>query len=68
MKDHENSKELYELDLTLKQVKDIFSGKDASKEEVNEILIHFKSNKRHFIQMMNCLDISSENELIIDFK
>jgi hypothetical protein len=52
--------------LTLKQIRETFSKHGSSKVEVDEILIHFKSNKAAFINMLNCLDITEDEELILD--
>ena len=68
LKDTQNANDLYELNLTLKQTRDLFSLEGSSKEEVEEILIHFKSNKNEFIKLLNSLDISEDNEVILDFK
>jgi len=52
--------------LTLKLVRETFSKPGSTKVEVDEILIHFKSNKSAFIKMLNCLDITEDEELILD--
>ena len=52
--------------MTLKQVRETFSKPGSTKVEVDEILIYFKSNKTAFINMLNCLDITEDEELILD--
>jgi uncharacterized protein YjgD (DUF1641 family) len=52
--------------LTLKLVRETFSKPGSTKVEVDEILIHFNSNKSAFIKMLNCLDITEDEELILD--
>ena len=52
--------------MTLKQVRETFSKPGSTKVEVDEILIHFKSNKTAFINLLNCLDITEDEELILD--
>ena len=52
--------------MTLKQVRETFSKPGSTKVEIDEILIHFKSNKTAFINMLNCLDITEDEELILD--
>ena len=52
--------------MTLKQVRETFSKPGSTKVEVDEILIHFQSNKTAFINMLNCLDITEDEEVILD--
>lgn len=57
---------IFQLDLSLKEIRKIFEENATSKEELDEILIHFKSNKSAFIRLLNCIQFVDDDKLILD--
>ena len=64
----EKKNQIYDLHISLMLARQIFKTKNASQKEVDEKLIVFDRNREGFKALLECVNITKEEELYIDFK